>query len=381
MIEFRREDNYTQTYNMQDDNVSELWENELRRITLRPFLRNVVLRKLKNKKGLRILDMVSGNGKGYKLLTKIIQESSIQNLNKKYLIEEQHIDLYLGLDEEYHSIEYANDIYKHQKEVRFIRADYEKGLGVFKKVEKPFDIYLSHHASLSRLHKSELKDFLKDIVEHATKESIIILELLGKHHILNYFPTNGQNQIQGWNANEALTFLEEIQAETGVKLVIHNKMDFSIFVGKSTHSSLQGNILRHVREAINSLLTPQSRTDLNKLLIKEDILPDFSAQKVERNYQNILSCWNLFIQYAQHRIEHDLNPKKIQDWKNFPSTLQFALMTLHRLIKDTDWIEYGDRRADIIEPHIAYALRSFEYEFQQGLGCGQSLMFVISVKK
>jgi len=41
----------------------------------------------------------------------------------------------------------------------------------------------------------------------------------------------------------------------------------------------------------------------------------------------------------------------------------------------------GDVRANIIEPHLGYALRELEMSLQRGMGCGHGLVAILEVEE
>ncbi len=69
------------------------------------------------------------------------------------------------------------------------------------------------------------------------------------------------------------------------------------------------------------------------------------------------------------------------DWSACPPALQFALIGMDRVIADAAWIENGDARANLIEPQLAYLLRSLEFGLQPGIGCGHGHLAVLQVAR
>ena len=53
------------------DNVRRLWEDEVMRLFLQPYLERMVDRKRQRGEGLRILDLGCGSGDGYELLKEV----------------------------------------------------------------------------------------------------------------------------------------------------------------------------------------------------------------------------------------------------------------------------------------------------------------------
>lgn len=80
------------------DNVRTYWEDQLTRIALRPFLRELVENRCQKERGLRIVDLGCGAGQGYEILTKIDRRDLDLGLQNKRVLPKDKIDLYLGLD-------------------------------------------------------------------------------------------------------------------------------------------------------------------------------------------------------------------------------------------------------------------------------------------
>lgn len=359
------------------DKVQHHWEDDLVRFTIRPFLKELLTHKKDN---IRILNIGAGLGQGFEILSKVQQSTSSLSFPKNYLLPEENIELFMGLDSHYEYIEKANEIYQEKKKVRFIRANYGKGLGLFKEVEAPFDIYFSGDGVLSHLDVKELFQVLGDVCTHGTNQSLLVWDFLGKDALVKKYG-NTSEKYTFWTKGSLQTFIEQLQANTGVKLDLLTVVDRSILIASATQDRKYGYLLEPVREGVNTLLDRSGCTDLTRLMIQENKLSSSYNKKQKTFFKELVGSWNLFIQYALQRFEKNINPKTIKGWRSFSKTLQFGLMTLDRLIKDTEWIEYEDRRANIIEPHIAYVLRSLEFEMQKGLGCGQYLSAVLRIQK
>ena len=76
-----------------------------------------------------------------------------------------------------------------------------------------------------------------------------------------------------------------------------------------------------------------------------------------------------------------VEPESFEDWEQMPSPLKFSLKAMQRVLQDTEWIGYGDVRANTIEPHLAYALRTLEHELQDGAGAGQYFTVLLQVEQ
>jgi hypothetical protein len=364
----------------QIDYVQKNWEDELMQFVWKPFIKKLAQFKKKNHKKLRILELGSGIGKGFELLTKITTPESRLKAAPEYILEEDLIDLYLGLDLTYENVEGANDLYRDKKRVRFIRHDFRQGLGLFKEAEAGFDIYWVSAEAVTGLSNKETLFVLKELIEHAPDGALLMFDLRGKNWLLNPFAF-GQAHATGWSKTELEILLTELETKTYTQLTPLKRTDRSILIGESDDARQYGNQCKTIRKMIHSLFDASLRTDLHKLLLKPETISESIDAETDAFLEELHQSWNLFIQYAMHRFEHETAPEHIKGWENFSATLKFGLLTLHRLVKDTEWIAYGDVRASILEPHIGYVLRSLEHEQQRGLGCGQYLNVLIQVNK
>jgi len=90
--------------------------------------------------------------------------------------------------------------------------------------------------------------------------------------------------------------------------------------------------------------------------------------------------WNCVIDFTMERLRGQrIDLVELDGWREFPSALQVALMTMDRVIDSVAWIDLGDVRANIVEPQLAYTLRRLEHTLQPGSGCGHGLIAVLRV--
>ncbi|GAB4395787.1 MAG: hypothetical protein OHK0053_06500 [Microscillaceae bacterium] len=355
------------------DNLRKYWENELIQFTLRPHLKKC-LASLPKGQGLRILEIGVGPQDAYRLLTQIPVQAASLDLEVEHVLQPDQISLYLGIDPEYDWVERANEIHRYDKKVRFIRADYERGMGILKQAEAPFDLYFSKFGGLSLLHEEALKRLLIDISEHARPQSLIFLDLKGEYAVRN----RTLEHTKCWSVKGIQHLLEVVKAETGVGLKTLKILDRTLLVaypGDADQSEAP-----NLRKAVNRLFQKDVRTDLRSLIVPSHFGQAFPKQSVREFFHYLGACWNILVQYAEHRLQRETPPQHLASWEQMPPSLQFGLLTLDRIIRDTQWMAYGDRRANLIEPHLAYALRSLEYELQPGLGCGEDLCVVLEVQ-
>lgn len=386
------------------DNVRTYWEDQLTRFVLRPFLSELVTNRLSQGKKLRILDLGCGTGQGYELITKIDKRDLDLGLQHDRVLPEEEIEVYLGLDLCQEMVDKGNEIFKDNAHINFKQADLREGLDAVKE-EKPFDIYFSSYASMSHLDKHHLVQLLKDICNHSSNESLIILDFLGRYSIewpdywnveteaekirdysmsYLYFESEGNAEIEHfpvrfWTGDEVEYLVEEIFLETKIQIELLKKFDRSILIGRHTDTKLYNHALNPIRKVVNCLHENYMRTDLSDLIINTAIIPNHPLATPFLN--ELIKSWNILVNYCQQRFEDHMSLTKLEGWSEFPSHLQFVLMNIDRVITDTGWMWYGEPRANIIEPQLGYALRNLEIKLQKGFGCGHGLVAIFKVVK
>ena len=65
----------------------------------------------------------------------------------------------------------------------------------------------------------------------------------------------------------------------------------------------------------------------------------------------------------------------------YPEPLKEAMHAMRRVIEGVGWLQWGDARANVIEPHLGYCLRKLEMELQPGTGMGHSLCGIFEIIK
>ncbi len=388
------------------DNVRTYWEDQLTRIAFRPFLLDLVERRRKENRGVRILDLGCGSGQGYEILVKIDSHDLDLGLQHERVLPEDSIDLYYGVDISQPMVDKGEVLFADKPNVKFAQLDLREGLGKIKTAEKPFDIYFSSYAALSHLSKEQLQNLLQDISAHGTNESLVVLDLVGRYSIEwpQFWSASSENEkvrdytmsylysepvresldiekfpLRFWTGNEVRELTQGITAETGVGLEVLKLMDRSILVGRHTDTREYNKQLKPIRRLSNCLHEDYFRTDLQTLMLDERMVPNHP--EVAPFLHSLIKAWNILVDYTQKRLRNEIQLTDLKDWNEFPKPLHFALMTMDRVIADVGWMWYGDPRANIIEPQLGYALRTLEYEMQTGMGCGHGLLAILQVQK
>ena len=182
-----------------------------------------------------------------------------------------------------------------------------------------------------------------------------------------------------WNGAEVKELALELTTATGVGVEVLKLMARSLLVGRHTDTLEYNPQLKAIRRSINSLHEDYLRTNLSELLIDPLIVPEHPL--IALQLRQLITSWNVVVEYCQQRLWSSCALREIEGWSNFSKPLQFALMTVERVIADVGWMWYGAPRANIIEPQLGYALRTLEYELQQGIGCGHGLLAILKIKK
>lgn len=388
------------------DNVRTYWEDQLTRIALRPYLRNLVDRKRETAEKMRIVDLGCGAGQGYQILTKIDRRDLDLGLQHQRVLPEDEIATYLGLDISQAMVEKGDVLFADKPQIQFAQADLREGLGQVKQKHSSFDIYFSSYGSLSHLSRQDLVRLLTDICHHGHDGSLVVLDLIGRYSIewpgfwsaeteaekvrqytMSYLYSESARQqldiesfpLRFWTGVEVQQLAKELTATTGISVDIAKLMDRSVLVGRHTDTREYNPDLKSIRRLINSLHEDYLRTNLEELILDSSIIPDHP--QVTPWMRQLVDSWNILVEYCQHRLTHNFSLPELKGWDDFPKPLQFSLMTIDRVIADVGWMWYGDPRANIIEPQLGYALRTLEYDMQKGWGCGHGLVAILRLQK
>jgi SAM-dependent methyltransferase len=397
------------------DNVRSYWEDQLTRLTLRPFLAKLVEQKRDRQEKVRIVDLGCGAGQGYELLTQIDKPDLDLGLYHQRVLTSADLDCYLGVDLSESMVAHGNQLYAANPVMRFIQGDLNEGLAAVAD-EKPFDLYFCAYGSMSHLETAALQNLLCDTLDHAADGSLIVMDLLGRHSLewpnywtattdaekyrtysMSYLHRNHRNEIapgieverfpmRYWAGDEIDDLIAAInhhpqQRATGSRLQISKKFDRSIFVGRHIDTGEYNEQLQPMRRVINRLHEDYMRTDLDELFWQPKHLAPHPDARINEFFEQLMFCWNTLVDFTTRRLRNRLSLAALRDWDQYPAPLQFALMTTDRVINSTEWIWDGDPRANMIEPQLGYALRSLEHKLQRGLGCGHGLLVVLEVQK
>ncbi|MCB0062845.1 MAG: class I SAM-dependent methyltransferase, partial [Caldilineaceae bacterium] len=109
------------------DNVRSYWEDQLTRLTLRPYLARLVEQRRDGNEKVRIVDLGCGAGQGYELLTKIDQRDLNLGLFHQRIMERDDVTIYLGVDLSHAMVDRGNELYAADPTIRFVQGDLNEG--------------------------------------------------------------------------------------------------------------------------------------------------------------------------------------------------------------------------------------------------------------
>jgi SAM-dependent methyltransferase len=389
------------------DNVRVYWEDQLTRLILRPFLTDLVAQKRQLGRRVRILDLGAGTGQGYELLTQIDPRNLDLGTTHQWILPEERVESYLGLDLDEAMVEKGRALFTDNGQVHFERANLCEGLGSVKESQPPFDIYFSAYGSLSHLKTDDLRRLLLDIGEHGRAGSLVVLDLLGRNSMewpcywsagneteawrdysMSYLYPEEERPaaierfpLRFWSGSEVEPFVRKLGARQKWRFEIVKQFDRSMMVGRHVDTCEYNLRLKPIRRTVNRLHQDFMRTNLDELCFERATLPPHPDPAVDHFFDELIHSWNTLVDFCHRRLQNDISLADLSEWSTFSTPLQFALMTMDRVIDSigADW--YGDPRANVVEPQLGYALRSLELNLQRGLGTGHGLVVVLRLRK
>lgn len=389
------------------DNVRRFWEDEVTRLFLRPFLKEMVDEKARKLERLRILDLGCGAGDGYDLLTGITAKDVGLYEYAVTLINQDLLGIYRGLDLNIDLISQAVELYGSYDKVVFTPGDLSAGLDID---DDPYDVYFSSYGTMSHFTKEQMVKLLSDIAAHSEDGALVVLDWLGRYsyewqdlwlpktdeetfmdyRISYIYPPEERDSvdIQSFplkllSEREVMDIVRGAEGMSGSEIKVQKLFDRSMFVGRHMDT---GDYNRHctpVREAVNSLLEPNIRTDLTSLIV--DYVPRHGFADLNKFFEKFAMSWNTLVKHTiafldEYEEDKSRAESPVDLYKFYPESLRKAVETMQRVVNTTGDLP-GDTRANIIEPQLAYALRRLEMELQSGAGTGHGLVGILKVDK
>ena len=376
-------------------------------MVIKMMVRNYMENLLKEQRRLRVLDLGSGSGDGYEMLTHIPPSTPKGNIGSGFIISPAQLEMYAGIDINKQAIELGKVKYSGNPEVFFEYGNLEDGIPSGIQDSKPFDIYLSTYGSLSFLDPGQLENLLVQIFKHSRKGSILVFDVHGKYcpawpqywsesgtmlpYSFSYLASNGKrnsNNIEWidlafWSVEGLKDQLLTSASKAGIALNNISFADRSIFVGRLMDSGLLSGKPMPYRYQINRLLDPDERAEVEQLTIDLDYLEDFKKinPRVWERLTDYQRQWNRIIILLQALMHQD--DIKV---KNFLENTDIELMSdelkfLTWLFRNADRFPVVDFWGSVIDPQIAIILRNIEMSYPDAVGCGHSLVCAMEIEK
>jgi SAM-dependent methyltransferase len=282
------------------DPVKRLWEE--------PFSRNV-LRSAAAGLGdggqdgspLRVLDVGSGTGDGYELLSRALQEAAAVGSGTQA---QRRLE-YVGMDCDASMVATANELHDEVPSVSFVEGDVLSGVP-----DQPFDLYMSAGVPYSHLAPEELRIALKGImssIRENGERAALVVDVLGRYSL--EWPTHWDSD--RWNyqmtffhdapdtVSAPMTFysrtsldavIQDGAAESGLTLEHVDYFDRSIMVGRHTGTNTFGTAIPEYRLLVNRLYEGDCDVDLADLIL--DNAPSVGPADVVEFFGAFSSAWN-----------------------------------------------------------------------------------------
>ena len=385
------------------DYVRKFWEDIVIKMACRPYIEKIV----STAKSVRILDMGSGSGDGYELLTHIPCSSQKDNVGSDFILMPSNVEEYNGIDINKQELERGKLKYPQNPNIKFEYANLENGLPSNILDGKSYDIYLSTYGSLSFLEPGQLENLLLQIFNHSHSGSVLVFDVLGKFcpawpkywsqtktmlpYSFSYLELNGKKNYHNvewidlafWSIEGLKNHLLSAASKAGVKLESISFTDRSIFVGRLIDSGLLSNKPLPYRYQVNRLLDNDERAEVRHLKIELDHLDKFKNinGKVWDRLTDYQRQWNRIIILLEALVHRD----DLQV-KNFLENTDIEVMSdelkfLTWLFRNADRFPVVDFWASVIDPQIAIILRNIEMSYPDAVGCGHSLICAMEIVK
>ncbi len=383
------------------DNVRKYWEDVSIKITVRPAIERI----LEQKQKIRIVDLGCGSGEGMELLTHIANSTHVKTVHKEFLISENDIEIYKGVDISPAMVEQGKQNYAGLPQVEFIRGDLSEGFPFIK--DDPYDIYFSSYASLSHLSSEELEHLTQQIFSHIDNHGYFVFDLYGRYspewpkywdkdcseplpYNMGYLLPPEERKpekieyfdVMYWGSSELISLIESTAKSTKRKTEIVTMHDRSIFVGRHMDTSFFKEQNHQTRLAVNRLFDRDYRGQIDNL--------NFDISYLEKVKDTQPQAWTRISDYYKqwqtvintlHALMSTNKPEVKRIIETAPESLAEELKMLAWLYRNADRFPVFDFWASVMGPQVACVLRNLEFSLPQGLGCGHGLFCVVEVQK
>lgn len=380
------------------DNVRKYWED----ISIKTAIRQPIQHLLHHKPHLRILDLGSGSGEGYSLLTHIPPANKTM-VQRDFVLDKTMISSYLGVDISAQMIEQGRRNFASEDNIHFIEADLNGDLDFLK--GEPFDVYFSSYSSPSHVGKEELRCLVEQVFEASNDHFVIALDLFGRYsaewpgywdnnpdvmhpyNMLWLYCDDKEKELNSpdyfvhfWSADEISTILHTTakQFNRTVELKI---VDRSLLVGRHIDTGYYNHRPQLLRQEVNKLFDRDYRGNIDLLTADISFLAPF-REKYPKEYNRIAYYahqWNTVVDFLSALFSNNA-PERQRLVEQSSPELQEELHVLSWLTANASRFPVVDFWASVLGPQVACVLRNLELDLPNGLGCGHGMFCVAEVK-
>jgi SAM-dependent methyltransferase len=393
------------------DNVRRLWEDQVTGIFLRPALNELVERKRRHLKRIRILDLGCGSGDGYDLLTNVTtKDPGIYEYITAALTPDM-VQEYVGLDINEDLIKQAEACYGHFPKVRFVQEDLSNGLPGRIKNQAPFDVYFTSYGTLSHFDSQQTTKLIADICNHAPSGALFVGDWLGRYsyewqnlwheppnkeffmdYRISYIYSEEERDdadvavfpLRLVTQDEIMAVIEEAEKAFEGSIEPLSFYDRSVLIGRHMDTRDYNKNCPKLRAAVNSLFEGYLRTDLGSLLV--DFVPREGFDHLNNFFEMLFMSCNTLVTHtisllSEYNSEEGISRPTNDTLPFYPEPLKEAMKSMQRVIEGVGWLKWGDVRANVIEPQLGYTLRKLEMDLQLGKGMGHGLVGIFEIRK
>lgn len=381
------------------DNVRKFWEDMSIKLHLQP-----IVGQIRREKGrLRVVDLGSGSGEGFELLTHLPPHADLSDAGDEFLLSVDDFESYVGLDLSPGMVLQGRENYRNLPIVEFREADLSKGFPLTN--EAPFDLYFSSYGSQSHLDRAQLKTLIADIALHVADRGYMVFDLLGRlspewprywsktcekflpYNMAYLLPAEDRvdTKIEWfknsfWSADELVALCAEVAGETGRRIEIVTIKDRSIFVGRHIETGLFGGKAQPLRHQVNRLLDHGYRGQIDALRVDVGavLAGTENHPKLRRRLESYGTLWNTVIDALEALMTKD-DPGFRRLLETADPTIAEDLKMLAWLCRNRNRFTVADFWASVIGPQVAVVLRSIEMGLDDAVGCGHGLFAVARI--
>ena len=323
---------------------------------------------------LRVLDVGSGTGDGYVLLSKLfLEDQEISNYQLDYF----------GIDISPQMVKTANDLYADENHVKFECTDIRTT-----NFTEAFDIYLSCGVPYSHLTNEELHKALKMIVTNICKHRsrcAVIVDVLGRYSIewtpkwgqsrwdyaMSFFESEGHAEptwMSFYSHEHLKEIMKKVADDVGCPVEKFEFFDRSIIVGRHTSTGQFNPNLPKYRNFINSLLDPLEKTELSQLIFQVEL--NSAPEHILEFFKKFSGWWNLLVSQAGAILGESIEAELVElplEVRGFKAEVE----------KELQQISEKHLYREKVELMLAEVLRKLEATQQPGYGVGHDLFGVM----